>query len=138
MKPDGVRGLVDFIDACYPARRLFVQSIKEHWVNDAYLSEVVLTPEETNTIKTRISEHGDVPTLSEVRHIIRAAKAKHAPKRKDCHACGGSGWLKSASEWDIVNGEHVGMVERGLDFIHPVTGEKTPIYYRVTKRCTFC
>ena len=137
MAPDNIRRLVDFIDACYPARRLFVQSIKEHWANDAYLLEVELSPEEKNTVKTRISEHGDVPTLSELRHIIRAAKAKHASVRR-CDVCSGSGWLPSASEWDIVDGEHVGMVERGLDFIHPVTGEKTPNYYRVTKRCTFC
>jgi hypothetical protein len=137
MAPDNIRRLVDFIDACYPARRLFVQSIKEHWAEDAFLLEVDLSPEEKNTVKTRISEHGDVPTLSELRHLIRTAKAKHAPVRK-CDVCNGSGWLPTASEFDIVDGEHVGMVERGLNRIDQVTGKVKPTYYRVTKRCTFC
>ena len=71
MSPDTIKSLVSFIDGAYPSARLFVQNMNEHWPKDEFLLEVEMDGEQKNKLKLLISEHGHVPTLAEVRDMVR-------------------------------------------------------------------
>jgi hypothetical protein len=137
MSPDTIKTLVSFIDGAYPAARLFVQNMNEHWPKDEFLLEVEMDGQQKNRLKVLISEHGHPPTLAEVRDMVRQIVWRRATKT--CSFCDGSGWTKGASEFDIVDGEHVGPVELSdLMLNYKNQGNVKPMYYRVARRCTNC
>ena len=137
MSPDTIKSLVSFIDGAYPSARLFVQNMNEHWPKDEFLLEVKMDGEQKNKLKLLISEHGHVPTLAEVRDMVRKIVWRRATKT--CSFCNGTGWTAGASEFDMVDGEHVGPVELGdLVLNYKGQGDIKPMYYRVSRRCTNC